>query len=294
MDWNSFPLELKAAIVSACTSLIIFLLGWIFKFIYERYSLNYKLKKEYLFEQRKLIKQEIAKTKIPLLNSAEEFNYRMWNFNKNIGEYYHKIDKDKWFKTNQYYLNSFIYRFLVFMYYCIKTEEGILSMDSTVAEKNDILFLQYVKTFKNLFCEIGLLTELGYGKNENGNHFFRNELKGYCSWVVKHHQVMDFEEFISKLKFNYNDLQKVIEYFSKIENANSDKTLNVLRCAHLLAIGFLNRFGHSYQYTGREKMKMLSNYYSNRIMIKDSFKIFLESSKLDKEFKKDFNKVLRK
>ena len=81
---------------------------------------------------------------MPLLNSAEELNYRMWNFNKNISEGYHQIDPNKWFESNQYYLNSFVYRFLVFMHYCIKTEEGVLSIDSTVADKNDILFLKYV------------------------------------------------------------------------------------------------------------------------------------------------------
>ena len=91
---------------------------------------------------------------MPLLNSAEELNYRMWNFNKNIGEGYHRIDKDAWFHTNQYYLNSFIYRFLVFINYCIQTEEGILSMDSTVADKEDIIFLNYVKTFKKSILRV--------------------------------------------------------------------------------------------------------------------------------------------
>ncbi|WP_087111840.1 hypothetical protein [Halomonas citrativorans] len=292
MSWTELDIKVQAALISAITSLAIFGFGWLFRVINEAYSLNYKLKKEYLFEQKKLIKVEMAKTKVPLLNSAEELNYRMWNFNQNISEGYHRIDRDNWFHTNQYYLNSFIYRFLVFMSYCIKTEEGILSMDSTVADKDDIVFLKYVKTFKNLFCEFNLLTDLGYKQNDDANHFFRNELKGYCSWVEMNGKVVDFEDFNSKLRYSYDDLEKVIEYFSKIENNDSDKTLNILRCAHLLAVSFLNRFGHSYQYTEKDKMNTLNNYYKDHLMIKSGFKEFITASKLDKEFKSDFKAVL--
>ena len=60
MTWTELEVEMQAAIVSAITSLIIFGLGWLIRILYESYSLNYKLKKEYLFEQKKLIKEEIA------------------------------------------------------------------------------------------------------------------------------------------------------------------------------------------------------------------------------------------
>lgn len=294
MEISELDVRVQAALISAGTTLVIFFVGWIIKILYERYSLDHKLKKEYLFEQKKMIKREIAKTKVPLLNSAEEFNYRMWNFNKNIGENYHKINEENWFDSNQYYLNSFIYRFLVFMHYCIKTEEDILSMDSTVADKKDSLFLKYVKTFKNLFCDITLLKELGYDQNDDTCHFFRNELKGFCAWVLENGKVLDFDEFVSKLKHNYKPLHKVIEYFTRIENNETDKTLNVLWCAHLLSVSFLNNFGHSYQQNGKEKVKTLNEYYQDRLKVKGSFKEFLKSSKLYEEFSSDFKVALKK
>ena len=64
--------------------IITFVVGWIAKIVYERYTLNYKLKVEYDFEQRKRLREEIGKNKMHLINTSEEFNYRLWNFNDNI------------------------------------------------------------------------------------------------------------------------------------------------------------------------------------------------------------------
>ncbi len=288
VNFLELDVKLQAAIVSAITSLFIFGLGWLFKVFHENYSLNYKLQKEYKFEQKKLLKEEIVKTKVPLLNAAEEFNYRIFNFNKNISKGYHNISEKEWFQTNQYYLNSFIYRFLVLIHFCIKTEEDLLSMDSTVADEEDITFLLYVKTFKNIFCESNLLTELGYKQDDDSNHFYRNELKGFSGWVVSNNKVIEFDEFVPKLKHSYDPLRRVIEYFSKIDNDDKDKTLNILRCTHLLSICFLNEFGHSYQQTDKGKIKKLNQSYKDKIKIKASFLNFLDDSKLKKKVLSNF------
>lgn len=293
MGFSELDIKIQAALISAVTSLFIFGVGWIIKVIYENYSLNYKLQKEYKFEQKKLIKEEIVKTKVPLLNAVEDFNYRMFNFNKNIDKNYHNISEEKWFSTNQYYLNSFIYRILVLIHYCIKTEKDVLSMDSTVADKDDIEFLLYVKTFKNIFCEFNLLTELGYNQDDDSNHFYRNELKGYSAWVEDDEKVIEFEVFACKLKSGYKDLSRVIEYLTKIENNSNDKSLNVLYCAHLLSISFLNKFGHSYQKTEKDKMLALNADYKEKIKIKTGFLEFLADSKLKKEVLKEFKVALK-
>ncbi len=294
MNFLELDIKLQAAIISAITSLCVFGLGWLFKVMHESYSLNYKLQKEYKFEQKKLLKEEIVKTKVPLLNAAEEFNYRMFNFNKNISKGYHNISEEQWFQTNQYYLNSFIYRFLVLVHLCIKTEEDLLSMDSTVADEDDITFLLYVKTFKNIFCEFNLLTELGYEQDDDSKYFYRNELKGFSSWVVNDNKVIEFDEFIPSLKSGYDSLRGVIEYFSKIENNDHDEVLNVLRCTHLLSICFLNEFGHSYQYTDKDKIRKLNLSYKNKIKIKSGFGKFLDDSKLKKQVFSNFKQALTK
>ncbi|MCX2743737.1 hypothetical protein OO013_07670 [Mangrovivirga sp. M17] len=288
---NSLDIKLQATIISALTSLFIFVVGWLFKFFYERNSLSFRLDKEYTFEQKKKLKEEISKYKIPLLNACEEFNYRLRNFNKRTKENLHRIDPDKWFETDQYYLNSFIYRFLVILHYVYKIEQETLSIDSTVADKSDIKFLKFIKTFKNIFSELDLLTPLGYKWSDTKNHFWKNELKGFTLWVVENDRVIEFDEFVPKLRFNYNELRKIIEYFSKIENDPNDKTLNVLRCFHLLIIQFLNFYGHTYQVTPEAKVNTIVNFYSENIKIVDAFENFISESKLDQEMKSILKKL---
>jgi hypothetical protein len=87
--YQSLDPKVQGAIIGGFFSLVIFFLGWVFKIVYDRYSLSFKLKREFQFEQKKSIKQEIAKTKTPLLNVSEELNYRLWNFIPNIDENWH-------------------------------------------------------------------------------------------------------------------------------------------------------------------------------------------------------------
>ena len=112
-----------------------FIFGYITKIIYERYTLNFKLKKEFEFEQKKKLKEEIAQNKMKLLNSAEELNHRLWNFSQHVGENWHRVSTNDWNTTEQYYLKSFVYRFLKFLYWNIQTEKDTISIDTTIAEK---------------------------------------------------------------------------------------------------------------------------------------------------------------
>jgi hypothetical protein len=293
MDWlNTLDIKIQVVLISSATSILIFLLGWFFKGLYERYSLNYKLKKEFEFEQKKQLKQDIAKNKIYLLNAAEELNHRLWNFSQNVGKDWHNVSEKDWFKKDQYYINSFIYRFLVFIHWILKTEKDTVSVDSTIADENDIRFLKYIKTFKDIFTDADLLVELKYDRTHNSNHFFKNDLVGYSKFVLNYtNQVFDFDDFENILKKNYSPLQKVIEYFSSIRDNDLDKNLNILRCTHLLVISFLNEFGHSYQKTEKKKINKISGVYKSKIKIKLGFTEFIEKSKLQDEMKAMLKKI---
>ncbi len=292
-DWfNNLDIKLQVVIISSITSLTVFLLGWFFKFIYERISLSHKLNKEFQFEQKKKLKEEIAKNKTHLLNSVEALNHRMWNFSQNVGENWHNVSENDWFQNgDQYYINSFVYRFLCFLHWTIKTEKDTISVDTTIANKDDITYLKWIKTFKDIFTDADLLQDLNYNRAHNTNHFFKNDLIGYTKWVTENNRVIDFDEFETKLRYNYDSLQKVIEYFSQIVGDDTDKNLNVLRCYHLLAIKFLNDYGHDYQLTEKEKLNKITSLYKSKLKIKSGFSEFVSKSKLDKEMKGILKKI---
>ncbi len=282
-------LDFSTFIIPALT----FIAGYVAKIIYERYTLNYKLKVEYTFEQKKKLKEEIAKNKTALLNATEELNHRLWNFSQHISTKKYKVSKNEWFTEEQYYLNSFIYRFLKVLDLTIKAEKDTISIDSTIgskiADENDIVYLKYIKTFKDIFTDKDLIENLP--TQNKTTHFYKNNLFGYANHIRKDEIVLSFEEFEEVLKNNYQNLEKVITYFTEIENHNNDSSLNVLKCFHLLSINFLNKYGHDYQVTKDDKIKHITSKYKNEIKITSEFETFLKKSKLEKEMKKILKKI---
>lgn len=257
--------------------------GWLAKVIYERYTLNYKLKTEFNFEQKKKLKEELANNKFLLLNAVEELNHRLWNFSQNLEFEKYSVPKNRWCKDEQYYLNSFLYRYLKVIYLTIKTERDTISIDPEMADKEDLLFLKYIKTFKDIFTDRDLICNL---KNEKRTtHFFKNHLFDYSSIVVKENEVLGFNEFEKELKHNYDRLEKVINYFTEIKNSKNDCSLNVLKCFHLLSLNFLNKYGLDYQKTKEDKIKLITEQYKCEIAIKKEFEEFLIKSKLEGEMK---------
>jgi hypothetical protein len=286
IDWfKELDVKIQAGFISGVTSIIVLLLGWLIRILYERNSLKFKLKKEFDFEQKKKLKEEIAKNKIHLLNSAEELNHRLWNFSQHVGENWHKIDKADWLKPTKYYINSFVYRFLIFIHWIIETERKTLTVDSTIADSDDILYLKFIKTLKDIFTDVDLFKGLNYDCSHDTNHFFKNDLIGYSKSVLENERILDFDDFREKRQNEIGSITKVFEYFAKIENDNNDKNLNVLRCTHLLLIRFLNIYGHDYQKTSDEKIKTITSKYKQEILIKENFEEFVKKSKIDDKMK---------
>lgn len=293
LDWfNMIDEKLQVVIISSITSVLIFIFGWVIKVFYERNSLNFKLLKEFEFEQKRRLKEEIAKNKIPLLNIVEDLNHRIWNFKENIDKNWHNITQEDWENKEKYYLKSFVYRFLVLIHWVIKVERDTVTIDSTIADKKDLLFLKFIKSFKNIFCSTEILNELNY-KNDghNTNHFFKDDLIGYSKFVLEGNRVVDFDEFKMGSKNKYSELKEVIQYFTNIQNNKEDKNLNVLMCFHLVAISFLNEFGHQYQKTESKKLKDLTFFYKDKIHIKRGFEKFVSKNKLSQEMKPIINEL---
>lgn len=297
-----YDIKVQCALISAFVTIILSIFGHLYNFFKERYNLNYKLKKEFKFEQIKKLREEISKNKIPLLNAAEDLNKRLINFNINIDEKWHEITKEQWCKDNTqyYYIRSFVYRFLVFLYWVKKTEEDTFSIDSTIAQKRDKRFHKFIKTFKLIFCSKELIEKLTIAsisntekehsrKIVNKNHFFRNKIENYLIYVTeewdmedgkKGIRVINYEDFIYKSLNEYDKLEKLIEYFSNITNDEKNPKLNVLRCLQIVLIEFLNEFGHSYHKMKWKDRFLLYLDYRKKIVIRKEFRNFCKQNNM--------------
>jgi hypothetical protein len=295
LEWiKHCDIVLQVAILSSLTTLIVFLLGCIFKYLYEKSSMSYKMKKEYLFEQRKKIKENLCKTKTPLIKSAEELNYRLWNLSKYIDEKWHNIKEDEWKNEEKYYLRSFTYRFLCFIYWILKAEESIYSFDLCLADSNDKLYLKFIKTLKHFFCERELLEELGYNANMKSNHFYRDNLVIYASYLSLENTCIDFKGFEEKFKVDYSEIRKVVKYINEIESNPTNLNYNVIKAFHIFLMIFLNKYGLDYHHSSTEKIKKLIHEKYSDLQIKKGIYNFLERNKILKESKvliKGFNMV---
>ena len=278
-------IQIQVLIISSVTTITIFSLKGLGKLIYEKYSFEYQMKKEYDFNQRKRIKEGLAKTKTPLIKAAEELNYRLWNLTTHIDEGWHNIGEEEWKDEKRYYLRSFVYRLLSFFFWILEAEKSIYSFDLSKADSKDKLYLKYIKTLKHFFCERELLDELDYATGMSSNHFYKDNLIKYASYVEKNRRCMTFLEFEKKFQHDYEEIRKVVKYITTIKSDTRNLNYNILKAFHPFLMLFLNKYGLDYHFTPKNKIrKLLRNKYSDLIIRKGLLK-FIERNKLFDESK---------
>jgi len=283
--FRGLPVEIQSAQISAGTTILIFILGGLTKSIYERYSLNQKMKREYNFEQRKKIKEILSQSKTHLIKSAEELNYRFWNLSNNIDKEWHIIEQSKWNSTGHYYLKSTAYRLLTFFYWTLKAEDSIYSFDLKQADKEDALYLKYVKTLKHFFCESELLSELGYNGDNCNHHFYKDNLPKFSSYISDGNGVIDYKTFEEKMENDCSEIQSLLAYIVDIKNDANNLNYNTVKAFHLFLILFLNKYGLDYHYTKRKKFFVLMTDRYSDLKIKVGLYKFLERNKVLSESK---------
>jgi hypothetical protein len=273
--------KLQAAIISACTTLVVLLLSWLWKLYYDRHSLNQKLKIEYTFEQQKSIKEEISKTKTPLLQAAENLNYRMWNLNSHKTEDWLSRTSDEWTKDGHHYIRSFAYKWICLIHWILEAEKSVGRYDATLSPKEDLLYLKYVKAIKFCLCDRLLIQDLNYASTDTTNHFYIDDLTKFADYIDCENGILEFHEFEQKLKEDLKPVEKVFIFFSNTKHDAENKSMNMLRTLHLLVLSFLNEFGHQYQHTTQGKVfKLLREDYSD-IAIRKDINLFMKRHKID-------------
>lgn len=297
--WNwfiSMDVKIQTAIISALVSVFLWVCKSLYEWVHDKYIFSYRLKKEYSFKQQMAIKEKLATSKTPLIKAAEELNYRLWNFSSNIRRNWHVVKNwsDLSDSTQYYYIKSFVYRFLVFLAWLEQSEEDIYSFDFSVADKDDKLYLKYIKTMRQFFCDSSLLSNLNNDNQHQVHHFFSDQLRVYIDYVRgKEGDVITYMQFKQKIEEDPLIIMPVIRYISDTTQNSNDCNYNVWLSFHLFLMLFLNKYGLDYHYTDRKKFASLaSNNYSQFIMIGKELIAFFERNKVSSEVQwilDDFN-----
>jgi len=277
--------KLQVVIYSLTTTIATLILKSILNNFYNKRFLNHKLNKEYDFSQKKKIKEELALTKTHLIKASEELNYRLWNLSNNIDKRWHNIPETEWKDIDKYYLRSFTYRFLVFLYWVIKAENSMYNFDISKADKSDKQYLKHIKSLKHFFCEGSMLKELGYTSSCSSNHFYKDDLIKYISYIETNNNLINYMDFENKYLTSCNNISKVIEYINKIESDANNLNYNIVKSFHVFLMIFLNKYGLDYHKTSKNKIKEITSDKYKDLKIKKGLCDFLVRNKMLNESK---------
>lgn len=281
---DTFQVALISAVVSIVT---FFITNWL-KNYFENKLLQRNLETEHTFNQRKKIKEVLAKYKVHLLTACEDLNYRFWNFANTYNENW--LDVKGEYDEEHYYFHSFCFRILAVFAWINKIQKEMIFLDTTIASKKDLEFIKFLRVLPQIFCELTIFE----GKDANGNtavdHFFKNNFEILPDCIITKEGINSYSEFIKNLPINRYSLIQFFLFMDGISPTENRKRWDRLHLLNLTLIIFLNNYGYDYQRTNKNLMKdaitkpKVSNYLENYFSFLSKY--YLTNNLEVKRFKK--------
>lgn len=274
------------ALIASSTSIISLIL---FKPILDRHYFKFQLKQSYRAEQSKKAKDHIALYKGTLIEVCESLNQRLKNFAKNCSETWITANGD--YKTERYYLDSTVHRFLALFGQIKIIQKDLIYIDTTIVHKKDLRMLKYLKLLHAIMTDVDLFENKPYDKNNDIDHFFSSSLYNLSNSIIIDKQVIDFDKFLETKSINLAKIQKAYEYFDSINPIEDRLRCERLKILHLALISFLNEYGYDYQKTDDRKLKFLKTKYGDYKLL-ENYKKMVKKFKLSKTFCDPIKKVI--
>lgn len=261
-EWfSSAETAVKVAVIAAFASLATSLLtvfhsvfGAPLRYWLEKKALRNRLATEYEYQQRKDLRTLIGKYQGRMIEAAEAFNHRMWNFYANEGKGW--LDVQQRYDQPGYYFKSWAYRLVNFLAVARQFEKEATFVDSRIAEKSDLEFIEYVKAFAWATCDVALFEGLDHDPSHQKDHLFRDVLRAVCDACFENGIFLDQDSVHQKLARPPCDaLYRFLDGLTKAEDRLRWDRLVVL---HLLALAFLNMFGYDIQRSSQEQFNEVS------------------------------------
>lgn len=253
-------LELPSHIIVAITTIFTFFVGLFSRNMVETLLVKSKLNTEHRFNQRKKVKETLSKYKIQLLSACEEFNHRMWNFSKNHSEKWHYVE-GKYNNKDNYYFHSFVYRFLAVFAWVKIIEKEMIYFDTTIADKEDLDFVKFLKIFSKIFCDLNFIEDKNIYDGKKKDHFYKNDFDHFPDILIEENRVKTYSSYLSEITTYYcnrEKIDKLYEFFDSLDPLEKDgKRWDRLHFFHIIIIIFLNEYGYDFQKTNKEKMKSI-------------------------------------
>ena len=280
--------KIVAAIIAAITSIVILVVSFIFKSLYQRHFHTFKLEQEYRYEQRKKLKEILSRNKIQLLNSCESLDFRLWNFTTHYKDNWHEVGGK--YTTGGYYFKSFVYRFVRVFSWIRKIEDEMVYLDTTIATRSDMEFLKYLRLFPQLLCDLSLFEGFDYDPNYQKDHIFTNNFERMSQCMIKENSIYTYPQFEEEFGVLKEDLFHACKFIDGLSPDEDRLRWDRLQVLHIALTAFLNSFGYDFQKASDEKIEELINQPRKSRLIAN-FVQLIKRNKLDKQ--KEFKKVIK-
>jgi hypothetical protein len=244
--------HLLSAIIGAAATVGVLAVTLLTKNIVETRVLSSKLETEHNFEQRKKIKEVLSKYKVQLLDACEDLSHRMNNFADNSGG--EKMQMNKRYVEEKYYFHSFAYRILTVYGWIKKIQNEMFYLDTTLASKNDLDFIKFLKLFPRAFCNLSVVDARQSDFKEQDS-FTRNKFELLPDCIITETGVKSYSEFIKNLPAIESELIALFQFLDGVTSDEKRLRWHRLRLLQVVLAVFLNNYGYSFQRTSKKQME---------------------------------------
>jgi hypothetical protein len=243
----------QVALISICVSVMTFLITNWLKNLFENKLLQRNLETEHKFEQQKKIKEAIAKYKVHLLTTCEDLSHRLWNLSNNHDRNWIKINGD--YGGDHYYFHSTVYKFLCLYAWVGKVKKEMIYLDTTIASKEDLEFIKFLKFFPNVMCDLTFIV----GKDADGDHavdhFYRTNFELLPDYISDDDGPKSYADYITAIPNLKDKLDSLFIYLDGVSPNEKRMRWDRLHLLHLTTIIFLNNYGYDFQQTDDKKLE---------------------------------------
>lgn len=270
-DWfNSLQPAVAAAVVAAVVSLLTtglatFIAPYV-KYGFDKRLENRKLDLIYQSEQRKALRDHIARHKGRFLEAAESLSHRLWNYEGN--------QEKGWLATQgqysgefRYYSKTFAYRFLLCLGTARLLEREAMYIDANFATPSDFTFLKALKLNILVWTDTDLFKNVAYDSSEALDHFYKDELISMADSFYEKDRVMTLGEFTAAVREEKHPYVDVFRFFDGLTADEDRYRHDRVVTAHLVLIATLNSFGYSFQRTsGQNISAVIAHMHQPRVL----------------------------
>lgn len=256
LEWIKHNTAIVVAIIAAISSLFTSIITTLFKYINDRFFQSYKIKLEYKYNQQKKIKEELSKNKMQFLNMAETLYHRLKNLTENTDEKWLDVYGNYTEKGNTYFIST-VYRISVFFAWIKKIEKDMIFLDVTLAEKQDLYYIKYLKLMQLVFCDHTVFSGYDYDHNYATDHFYRNNFEKMVETMIIDGKICEFGHYENNLEYFSKEMISLFIFIDGIKPDENRYRWDVLQLFLFTLIGFLNSYGYDFQYTNKKEVRRL-------------------------------------